>query len=255
MDSNKKSQQTILIVEDLQDMRNYLAMILNEFQILQATNGKEALALLENHEVDAIISDYMMPVMNGIEFVKALREKSIKIPVIVLTARGDDAGKLDMLRIGIDGYYTKPFIEEELLLKLNQSISYYKNLKSFEKELPIKEKLELSKGESDFQKKMLSYIEHNIHRKNFGVEQLADLLDLSRSTLFRRSRFIFGQTPNEIIKEFRFQKAKELLQKKPNMKKKELADAIGIYNATYFFENLKNRFDVIDSSSNASETF
>ena len=67
--------------------------------------------------------------------------------------------------------------------------------------------------------------------------------------LFLFGTFIFGQTPNEIIKEFRFQKAKELLQKKPNMKKKELADAVGIYNATYFFENLKNRFEITDSDA------
>jgi len=238
----KETKHTVLVVEDTVEMRNYLKLVLKEFQIVEAGNGKEALEILAHQEVDAIITDYMMPVMNGIEFVKILKEKSIRIPVIVLTARGDDTGKLKMLRTGIDGYYTKPFIEEELLLKLHQSILFYNNLKSFEEELQTSEKLELSQDETHFHQKLIDCIEENIHSKNFGVEQLADLLQLSRSTLFRKTRFVLGQTPNEVIKEIRFQKAKQLLKENPRMKKKELADAVGIYNATYFYDSLMSRF-------------
>lgn len=243
-DTLQKSElNTIMLVEDNPEMMNYLKLVLKDFNTIEASNGKEALELLKHQKVNAIISDYMMPVMNGVELVKTLKSKSIKTPIIVLTARNDDAGKLDMLRIGIDAYYTKPFIEEELLLKVKQSIRLHKQLQAFEKELPLDEKLELSLDQDDFYKQLISHIEENITRKNFGVEQLAELMQLSRSTLFRKTKIISGQTPNEIIKEVRFQKARQLLLDNPRIKKKALADAVGIYNATYFYNKLKNRFD------------
>ena len=80
--------------------------------------------------------------------------------------------------------------------------------------------------------------------KSFGVDQLAELIQLSRSSLFRKTQQYFGQTPNKLIGEARLQKAREILENQPNIRKKELADAVGVYNSTYFYNKLKNRFYV-----------
>lgn len=237
---NKKTK--ILVVEDNLEMRNYLKLILKDYNVIEAENGKEGLKKLESNLVDAIITDYMMPEMNGVEFVKSIKEKSIKAPIIVLTARNDDTGKLDMLRIGIDAYFTKPFIEEELLIKLKQSIYFYEQLKAYENELSLKEKLNLAK-DNTFYSDLIFNINQNIVNKNFGVEQLAEEMGLSRSSLFRKTKLVLGQTPNDVIKEVRFQTAKKILIQNPSIKKKDLAEAVGIYNATYFYENLKERFN------------
>jgi DNA-binding response OmpR family regulator len=231
-----------LVVEDNLEMRNYLKLILKDYNVIEAENGKEGLKKLESNLVDAIITDYMMPEMNGVEFVKNIKEKSIKAPIIVLTARNDDTGKLDMLRIGIDAYYTKPFIEEELLIKLKQSIYFYEQLKAYENELSLKEKLNLA-DDNTFYNDLIFTINQNIVNKNFGVEQLAEEMGLSRSSLFRKTKLVLGQTPNDVIKEVRFQTAKKILIQNPSIKKKDLAEAVGIYNATYFYENLKERFN------------
>jgi len=238
------TKPTILIVEDNIEMQRYLNIVLKDYNIISANNGKEGLEKLLHHKADAIVTDYMMPVMNGLEFVEALKSKGIKSPVLVLTARNDEASKLDMLRVGIDAYYTKPFIEEELQLKLKQSIYYYKQLRAYEHDIPLKEKLDLRSEENEFYDRLIATVDKNIESKNFGVDQLADNLNLSRSSLFRRTKLLLGQTPNEVIKEIRFQKAKQLLINNPNIKKKDLAEAIGVYNATYFYDNLKERFNL-----------
>jgi DNA-binding response OmpR family regulator len=235
------------VVEDNFEMQDYLKLVLKDYRVLVVSNGHGALEILKKESPSAIITDFMMPIMNGLEFVKELQNLSIKIPVIVLTARNEEIDRLKMLRIGIDAYFTKPFIEEELLLRLSNSINYYRQIQSFEQNLPESEKLNLSNQESNFYDQMISIIEKNYSSKSFGVEQLAEIMNISRSSLFRKTKYILGQTPNEVIKEMRFQKARLILINKPNVSKKELADAVGIYNATYFFNNLKNRFKGNDS--------
>ena len=241
------NQDVVLVVEDNVEMQNYLKLVLKDYRILVVSNGHEALKILKKESPSAIITDFMMPIMDGMEFIKELQNLSIKIPVIVLTARNEESDRLKMLRIGIDAYFTKPFIEEELLLRLSNSINYYRQIQSFEQNLPESEKLNLSNQQSDFYEQMLSIIEENYSSKSFGVEQLAEIMNISRSSLFRKTKFILGQTPNDVIKEMRFQKARLLLIEHPKMSKKELADAVGIYNATYFFNNLKNRFNRNDA--------
>ena len=241
------NQDMVLVVEDNFEMQDYLKLVLKDYRVLVVSNGHGALEILKKESPSAIITDFIMPIMNGLEFVKELQNLSIKIPVIVLTARNEEIDRLKMLRIGIDAYFTKPFIEEELLLRLSNSINYYRQIQSFEQNLPESEKLNLSNQESNFYDQMISIIEKNYSSKSFGVEQLAEIMNISRSSLFRKTKYILGQTPNEVIKEMRFQKARLILISKPNVSKKELADAVGIYNATYFFNNLKNRFKGNDS--------
>ena len=109
----------VLVVDDHEQMRAYIKTVLTpDYAIVEAEHGKHALELIKKKSFDMIITDYMMPIMNGEELVKELQVKQIKTPVIVLTTRTDNQGKLNMLRLGIDRYLNKPFLEEELLLSI-----------------------------------------------------------------------------------------------------------------------------------------
>lgn len=238
----KTSKNRILLVEDHEQMRNFLKTVLDNYEIIEAENGQEALKVLENNSFDIIITDYMMPVLDGEGFVMQLKEKGIKTPVIVLTARRDNVGKLNMLRLGIDGYLNKPFIEEELLLMIKKSISSLETLTDFEATLDTSEKESLNAFASKFNIELNDYIYANLHSPVFGVEDIAMHLNISKSTLNRKIKVILGQTTQDVIMEARFQKAKQLLLENPYATKKEVAEAIGITNATYFFNKMNVRF-------------
>ena len=183
-----------------------------------------------------------MPVMNGIDFINEIKRKSIHIPIIVITARKDDLGKLNMLRLGVDNYITKPFIEEELLLYMNKAMSLHSKIQEYETKITDKESLSINEEAISFNKEIQIYIKDNLKNKNFGVDDLAELLDLSRSSLFRKTKLILGQTPNEVIKEVRLYTAKEMLEKNPKIKKNELARLVGVYNGAYLYKKLEERF-------------
>ncbi|WP_233898685.1 response regulator [Tenacibaculum piscium] len=237
-----KSKKSILIVEDNEDMRDYLKLVLKKHTITEATNGQEALEILKTATFNTIITDYMMPVMDGLEFVKAVKKRGLKTPVIVITARKDDTGKLNMLRLGIDDYITKPFLEEQLRITITRSIALYDQINVLEAKIAPEDKMFLEDNSLIFDKQLKNYIWDNIENKNFGVDDLASLMNLSRSSVFRKTKLILGQTPNEVINEARLQKARVLLDENPSIRKKELADAVGVYNATYFYKKLEERF-------------
>jgi len=243
----KQYEKSILIVEDHEEMRNYLKLILSDYNIIEVNNGEEGLQALQKNNFDVIITDYMMPVMDGFEFINEIKKRNINIPVIVLTARKDDLGKLNMLRLGIDGYLTKPFLEEELLSHVKRVANLYNEIKKYETKIPKEEKLQFNIDSFKFNQEIQEYIKKNIKDKSFGVEDLASLLNLSRSSLFRKTKFILGQTPNELIREVKLKMAKEIVQENPRIKKKDLANLVGVYNASHFYKKLEERFLLVDS--------
>ena len=232
----------VLIVEDNEQMRNYLKEVLEDYQVYEAENGAVALTFLQKHSFDIIITDYMMPVLDGEGFVLKVKELGIKTPIIVLTARSDQEGKLTMLRLGIDGYLNKPFIEEELHLMIKKSLQSLDSLTSFEASLEEEEKESLVIFANKFNQELTDFIYKELHSPTFGVEEIALHLNISKSTLNRKTKAILGQTPQEIIMEARFQKARALLLENPYASKKEIAESIGITNASYFFSKLNERF-------------
>lgn len=239
-----QDNRKVLIVEDNEQMRNYLKEVLENYQIYEAENGAVALNILQKQSFDMIITDYMMPVLDGEGFVLKIKELGIKTPIIVLTARSDQEGKLTMLRLGIDGYLNKPFIEEELHLMIRKSLQSLDNLTSFESSLKEEEKESLVVFANKFNQELTDFIYKELHSPTFGVEEIAAHLDISKSTLNRKTKAILGQTPQEIIMEARFQKARTLLLQNPYASKKEIAESIGITNASYFFTKLNERFGI-----------
>ncbi|WP_397363602.1 response regulator [Olleya sp. R77988] len=240
----KKNNKTILLVEDHKQMRDYLKKILNNYTITEAKNGKEALDIIKDNSFDLILTDYMMPVMDGESLVKQLKKEQNKTPIIVLTARSDQQGKLSMLRLGIDGYLQKPFMEEELLMNVKNSISLYKNVKEFDKVNTPEEVKNLNVYADKFNTKITTYINNNINSPLLTVDNIAEYMAVSRSTLNRKVKSILGQTVNQLIQEARLEKARNLRAEDPFATKKQIAEAVGITNTTYLFEKLKERYGI-----------
>jgi len=236
------SEKSILIVEDHEQMRDYLCKVLSDYKVTESVHGKEALEILEKENFDIIISDYMMPVMDGEAFVKELKQRKIKTPVLVLTARSDNQGKLDMLRLGIDGYLNKPFLEEELLLHIKKALQTSAVIKEFDTSISVKEEKAMNALADTFNRQLNEFVFANIHSSNFGIDDIAGHFDISKSTLNRRVKSLLGQTPKDVVMEARLQKARSLLEENPHETQKNIAQSIGISNTSYFFEKMEERF-------------
>lgn len=234
----------ILIVDDHEQMRVYLKKVLKNYSITEAAHGEEALTILQKNNFDLIVTDYMMPVMDGAALVKQLKQQQNKTPIIVLTARTDQQGKLSMLRLGIDGYLHKPFIEEELLINVKNSIALYKNVLSFDKKNSTEELKIINEYSDKFNTKITSYINKNINSPLLTVDGIAQHMAVSRSTLSRKVKSILGQTVNQLIQEARLEKARQLRLDDPFASKKQIAEAVGFSNTTYLFDKLHERYGI-----------
>ena len=240
----KNNKQNILVVDDHEQMRKYLKKILHNYNVTEAENGEEAINILQNNKFELILTDYMMPVMDGETLVKQLKHKQDKTPVIVLTARTDHQGKLSMLRLGIDGYLQKPFMEEELLMNIKNSISLYKNIVEFDKDNSPETLKNLNEFADKFNIKLTSYINKNLNSPLLTVDTISEYMNVSRSTLNRKVKSLLGQTVIQLIQEARLEKARNLRAEDPFLSKKQIAEAVGFTNATYLFNKLKERYGI-----------
>ena len=239
-----KNIPTILIVDDHEQLRKYLVNTLQQYNIIEAENGKEALNILKNNdnEIDILLTDYMMPIMDGEALVKEVKKMGIKIPIIVLTARVDDFAKLNMLRIGVDGYLNKPFIEEELQLFVKNSLRLYQNILENQDTLSTQEKTELNESAQKFNLKLTNYIIDNIAELDLSTQNIADYLNISQSTLNRRVKSLLGQTTKQFILQVKIEKARELHITNPYLSKKEIGFNVGIKNTSYLFKKIAENY-------------
>lgn len=236
------AKKTILLVDDHAQMRSFLKKILNNFDIIEAENGQEALHILETTKIDLLLTDYMMPVMDGFELVKKVKKNQYTLPVIIITARVDLKGKIDMLRLGIDNYFTKPFHNNELTQAIYKSLDY-NDVMETQKSNPKNNNASLTTTEQQkFDKKFQKHIEKNISNFNFGVEDIALHFKISSKTLTRKTKLYFGQTPNQLIREARLLKAKKILDSKSDITLNDIANQVGIKNTSYLKKRFKERF-------------
>lgn len=232
---------TILLVEDNKDMSLYIKDLLNDFNIIEAQNGIEALELLKLHKIDLILSDYMMPKMNGYELVSELRKLQTDIPIIILTARADLDAKINILRLGIDDYITKPFENEELILRIENSLKNH----SLKKEFIVEEKILASCLENDhFILELKNYITENCTDISFGLPEICDHFALSTSSLFRKVKAASGLSPKEFIVEVKLHLARTIIETNPPSSLKELAFQLGYVNYSHFGKLYLKRFGV-----------
>lgn len=240
-----EGQPRVFIVEDHHSMRNYLQHLLGaHYQVISARNGAEALDYLDatGNLPDLILSDVMMPVMDGFELLARLKaeDRYSRIPVIMLTARAAMADRLSALRIGVDDYLAKPFVEEELLARI-RNLLRHANIRAQQPadNRPAPEKATVQQA---WLQKAEDIVQTHLSEQQFSVDFVAEQLGMSRHTLNRKLRQYTGLTTSQYIQEVRLDHARKLLERSEVHSVAELADACGISDTKYFSRLFKKRF-------------
>jgi len=248
---NDEERSTVLIVEDNDELRAFIADLLKaDCNLYTADNGINGLNAAFEVIPDVIISDVMMPGMDGFEMCATLKndERTSHIPIILLTAKDSPQSNLEGYQTGADDYIVKPFENEILRLKLRNIISTREaTRKQFDfKSILSVEKLKLGNTDREFIKKCLLHIEKNLGNQTFGVDQLAEELAFSTRNFYRKIKSLTNQTPAELIRIYRLQFAKNLVQT-TNMRVYEIAEAVGYDDVKRFSQAFKKQFDKLPS--------
>ncbi|MDD4515932.1 hybrid sensor histidine kinase/response regulator transcription factor [Massilibacteroides sp.] len=236
--SPESERPTILVVEDQEEMRMFISKELSsDYSVIEAADGKDALNQLNNHSADLIISDVMMPNMDGFELCNIVKNdiNYSHIPFIILTAQHNLQSHLKGLNQGADAYLEKPFSIELLIAQTKNLIKNRILLNKAYKEKPLTEAASLSTSPADdlFLKKLTDCIEENIASEKLGVEMLASELGMSTSGLYRKVKGISGISPVEFIKIARLKKAVRLM-KDGETRINEIAFKCGFSSPSYF---------------------
>lgn len=248
----QKQAQTILIVEDNHEVREYIAGIFNpHFRLLLAKNGKEGLPSAIANSPDLIISDVMMPEMDGITLCSKLKTtlETSHIPVILLTARTGQIFRVEGLETGADAYLTKPFSPYELQLKVRNLIESRKKIRErFHSVLTLEPKeITLTSKDEDFLTRALAIVETNIDNPEFTAETFAYEIGVSRAMLFTKLKGIAAQTPNNFVKNIRLKRSVQLLEKS-DLGVAEIAYQVGFRDARYFSKCFQKEYGRTPSS-------
>ena len=202
-------------VEDNDDFRHFLSNFLKDYFItIEASNGEQALNIVEQHEINFIICDIRMPGINGLELCQRIKNdiKYSHIPVMLLTARTNEEHIMEGLREGADEYITKPVNLGILLLRINRILEWTKNNhKKIEKETIIPSEITMSQLDNQLITRIMDYININMDNSEFSVEELSEEVGLSRGHLYKKMMSIVGKSPQEFIRIMRIKKGKELL--------------------------------------------
>ncbi|MDF1548914.1 MAG: response regulator, partial [Bacteroidales bacterium] len=233
-----ESAPLILIVEDNADVRTYIKEGLRGlYRIVEAENGKEAVKLTYDLMPDLIISDVMMPEMDGITLCKKLKTElvSCHIPVILLTARSSIEHRIEGLETGADSYIPKPFNPKHLLVRVKKLLELRQTLKEKYKSSAEFEPIEMAVTSADekFMKKAIETIKNQISDPELSVESLGKEIGMSRGHLHRKLKALLGQTPSEFIKTIRLKQAAHLLANE-DIPVSEITDLVGFSSPSYF---------------------
>ncbi|HKJ78892.1 MAG TPA: response regulator, partial [Prolixibacteraceae bacterium] len=237
----------ILVVEDNDDFRKFLIDFLEEYhQIEDANNGNEALVILKNKNIDLVVSDVMMPVMDGFEFCNLIKTQveTSHIPIILLTALSTTENLIVGLDKGADAYLTKPFDENVLLKQIENILEQRRRIReNFNKTFISQKTIQIGSLDNFFLNRVRSVVEKNIMSDNFSMESLAEELMLSRSQLHRKIKSISGSTTSEFVNLVRIKKAVELIENN-NYRFNEVAYRVGFSNQPYFNKCFKKVYGV-----------
>lgn len=255
---------TLLVVEDNDDLRSFLYSILSgEYRVLLAENGQEGLEMAEREMPDFIITDVMMPVMDGLAMVHRIKQNNdiCHIPIIVLSAKASLEDRLQGLKEGIDDYITKPFSALYLKSRVHNIISqrqmlqqaYLENLAVAENReadsgtgaeraaQPVMYKLETPQivdADKEMMKQLLAFLEEHIDDANLKIEDLADAVRLGRSVFYGKIKSMVGMTPVDFVRHIRMQRAEELIAKS-NYPFSQIAYMVGFSDPKYFSKCFK----------------
>ena len=242
---SRKRKPMLLIIEDNYEVRKYIIDILdNYYNITEAFEGRSGLSKAYEKIPDLIISDIMMPEMNGIQLCKTLKSdtRTSHIPLILLTARNKVVDKLEGLQTGADDYIMKPFEASELKARIKNLLEQRKRIhQHFQKQGFFIDEDSVTSIDQKFLQKIISTINNFLSEENFGVKKLSENIGVSRSLLHKKLTSLIGESPSELIKRLRLNKAAKLIeQKSGNIS--EIAYEVGFSNPSYFAKCFQKQF-------------
>lgn len=247
--SVEDSLPVALVVDDNPDMTEMLKFELeNDFEVLTASDGKEALKVLHSHHPAIIVTDLMMPVMDGIELCRKLKSmpETVGIPIIILTAKHDLGIKIEGLTLGADDYMTKPFNLDVLKLRMKKLIQL--TVKGATRALlePEPEMIKVTPLDEKLIEKAMKYVSDNLESPKLSVEDLSDYLGMSRVSLYKKIKQITGKTPIEFIRVIRLKRAAQLLRES-QLNVSEIAYRTGFNSPKVFSKYFKEEFGILPS--------
>lgn len=243
---------TILVVEDNADMRSYIRSILQDnYQVKEAANGSEALNVLHSQHIDFIISDLMMPIMDGIELSRRVKEdiNISHIPFLMLTAKTSQDTRIESYRMGVDEYLLKPFDEDLLLTRIENILQ---NRKRYQQKFAINMDVEAlnmteESGDKKFLNRVMEVIKTHYKDSSFEVANFCEAVGVSKTLLNQKLQSLVGQSAGQFIRNYRLNLARELLLKKKGLKNisvSEIAYEVGFNDPKYFTRCFTKEFNI-----------
>ncbi|MEH0153288.1 two-component regulator propeller domain-containing protein [Limibacter armeniacum] len=248
----KSTQPTVLLVEDNADFRHFMRETLeDQYAVIEAEDGLAGLNMAKKASPDLIISDVMMPEMDGLELCKRLKSdvETSHIPIILLTARSGDEDKLRGYETGADDYITKPFRMDILKLRIEQYMSRRKAAhQNFQQKMEVTpSEVEITPIDEKLIKKAMGLVEENIAEPKFSVEDLSKELGMSRVQLYKKLTAITGKSPIEFIRIIRLKRGMQLLEKS-QLSISEIAYEVGFNSPRYFSKYFEKEYGMLPSA-------
>lgn len=244
---------SILLVEDNEELLNLMTKLLGrEYNVFTAENGKEGIIVLENEDVDLIVSDIMMPEMDGIEFCKYVKGhlEISHIPVILLTAKNKEEDRAEAYEIGADAFISKPFNLTVLHARIRNLLKYKARMAhDFKNQIVFEVKdLNYTSLDEDFIQRAINCVNNHLEDPNFDQAQFADEMLTSKSTLYKKLKSLAGLNTSSFIRNVRLKAACRIMEEKGiNIRVSELAYAVGFNDPKYFSSCFKNEFGMLPS--------
>ena len=244
-----RSNKLILLAEDNADMRRYIRKHLSpECRLIEAADGEEALDLTKQSMPDLVLSDVMMPKMNGYDLCRNLKSdpQTSHIPVVLLTAKSDQSEKLEGLLLGADDYLSKPFDTNELKIRVNNLLTSRDTIKAFYQANGLEKVInhpELPKRETVFLEKLQNYVRENINNIDIKISDMAAAVFMSERSLSRKVKMLTGNTPKKMLLTIRLEQAAKLLTTS-DQNITSLCYEIGFSDASHFARTFKAHYEM-----------
>lgn len=256
---NEVSEKLVLLVDDNAEMRAYIRKHLAiHFRLIEAADGEEGLALAREAMPDLVLSDVMMPKMNGYELCRELKSQpqTSHIPVLLLTAKSSQNEKLEGLELGADDYLSKPFDVRELTLRMNNLIASRAMIRAFYRDHGLQQVIgnpDLPECETSFLATLRTYVEANISNADIKVTDLAEAVCMSERSLSRKLKALTGDTPKNMVMMVRLEYAKKILLTHPDDSVTQVAYQAGFADASHFTRSFKSTYAITPSQYRAGQ--
>lgn len=251
LEAGKDDRPTVLLVEDNEDLLQVMTKLLgHDYNVLTAANGKLGIEVVKSNYVNIIVSDVMMPEMNGMVFCKFVKDSIdyCHIPVILLTALTTDEDKVEAYESGADAYITKPFDMMVLKARIKNLLKVAeRNARNFQKNFSVEGQVGIASIDEAFMQKIMECIKSHYDDSEFDQQRLFEEMAVSKSTLYRKLKTLTGMSPSSLIRKYRLETARRMIESNPRVRVSELAYSVGFNDPKYFSSIFKKEYGKLPS--------